>query len=304
MVSRLKSPFQINLANLVENRVEEVPVNQPIHPVKRLSKQSQLLSQPGSEMSNVPSTQGLSEEWSEPSSLGDLTPSEHPESNRSNAPGQSQPEHLPNHKSSSELEIKHKDDDVLGNEELYSAQTHLSPKDENLPISGPLREALSIIVQDSNRDDLVVEPVKLQSSQKNSHQLRAFTISFLKNERNLTVNSSISSSSSSSSSISEAFHQLLLCSSTPVSNILTNGTSLIKSCSMKSHSRALKQSVKPGTSNASEPNHTRKVMLLSGSNLRNMDWSYVQASHCSFEMSTSNKISRVIKVSTSKDYNS
>ncbi|CAH7681891.1 hypothetical protein PPACK8108_LOCUS14562 [Phakopsora pachyrhizi] len=224
MVSRLKSPFQINLANLVENRVEEVPVNQPIHPVKRLSKQSQLLSQPGSEMSNVPSTQGLSEEWSEPSSLGDLTPSEHPESNRSNAPGQSQPEHLPNHKSSSELEIKHKDDDVLGNEELYSAQTHLSPKDENLPISGPLREALSIIVQDSNRDDLVVEPVKLQSSQKNSHQLRAFTISFLKNERNLTVNSSISSSSSSSSSISEAFHQLLLCSSTPVSNILTNGT--------------------------------------------------------------------------------
>ncbi|CAH7688648.1 hypothetical protein PPACK8108_LOCUS23636 [Phakopsora pachyrhizi] len=65
-----------------------------------------------------------------------LPPSEHPESNRSNTP----------------LEIEHKDedseddddddddDDVLGNEELYSAKTHLSPKDEILPISGPLKE--------------------------------------------------------------------------------------------------------------------------------------------------------------------
>ncbi|KAI8456817.1 hypothetical protein BY996DRAFT_8439468 [Phakopsora pachyrhizi] len=61
------------------------------------------------------------------------------------------PEHLPNHQSSSKLEIEHKDkdseeedddddDDVLGNEKLYSTQTHLSPKDEILPISGPLRE--------------------------------------------------------------------------------------------------------------------------------------------------------------------
>ncbi|CAH7683410.1 hypothetical protein PPACK8108_LOCUS16900 [Phakopsora pachyrhizi] len=57
-------------------------------------------------------------------------------------------EHLPNHQSSSKLEIEYKDkdseeednDDVLGNEELYSTQTHLSPKDEILPISGPLRE--------------------------------------------------------------------------------------------------------------------------------------------------------------------
>ncbi|CAH7687021.1 hypothetical protein BY996DRAFT_6598564 [Phakopsora pachyrhizi] len=78
-----------------------------------------------------------------------LPPSEHPESYWSNTPGLSQPEHLPNHQSSSKLEIEPKDedseeeedDDVLGNEELYSAQTHLSPKDEILPISGPLREA-------------------------------------------------------------------------------------------------------------------------------------------------------------------
>ncbi|CAH7683822.1 hypothetical protein PPACK8108_LOCUS17566 [Phakopsora pachyrhizi] len=216
--SRPKSPSQINLANLVENWGGG---DQPIHPVKQLSKQSQPFSQPGSEMSNVPSTQELSEEWSEPSSLGSLPPSEHPESNRSNAPGRSQPEHLANHQSSSKLEIKRKDeeseddDDVLGDEGLYSAQTHLSPKDEILPIYSPSREVLHIIVQDLNRDDLVAEPVKLQSSQKNYHWLRAFTISILKNERNLTINSSRSSSSSSSSSISEVFHQLLPCSSTP-----------------------------------------------------------------------------------------
>ncbi|KAI8442764.1 hypothetical protein BY996DRAFT_6428852 [Phakopsora pachyrhizi] len=241
-------------------------------------------------MSNVPSTQELSEEWSEPSSLG------------SNAPGRSQPEHLPNHQSSSKLEIKRKDeeseddDDVLGDEELYSAQTHLSPKDEILPISSPSREVLHIIVQDLNWDDLVAEPVKLQSSQKNYHWLRAFAISVLKNERNLTINSSRSSSSSSSSSISEAFHQLLPRSSTPVSNMLTNGISRIKSCSLKSHSRPLKQSVNspvfmstksfnnsldplqssqshssdiigPGTSHASERNPTRAETFLSGSNL-------------------------------------
>ncbi|CAH7683002.1 hypothetical protein PPACK8108_LOCUS16214 [Phakopsora pachyrhizi] len=168
-----------------------------------------------------------------------LPPSEHPESNRSNTPGQSQPEHLPNHQSSYKLEIKRKDeeseddDDFLGNEELYSAQTHLSPKDEILSISSPLREVLPIIFQDLNLDDLLAEPVKI---------------------------------------------------------------SLIKSCGLKSHSRLLKQSVKslvfmstksfnnslyplqssqshssdiirPGTSHASEWNHTRGVTFLSGSNL-------------------------------------
>ncbi|CAH7685406.1 hypothetical protein PPACK8108_LOCUS19921 [Phakopsora pachyrhizi] len=225
-----------------------------------------------------------------------LPPSEHPESNRSNAPGQSQPEHLANHQSSSKLEIKCKDEESEGDEELYSAQTHLSPKDEILPIYSPSREVLHIIVQDLNGDDLVAEPVKLQSSQKNYHWLRAFTISVLKNERNLTINSSRSSSSSFSSSISEAFHQLLPRSSTPVSNMLTNRISLIKSCSLKPHSRPLKQSVKspvfmstksfnnsldpiqssqshssdiirPGTSHASERNPTRAETFLSGSNL-------------------------------------
>ncbi|CAH7675762.1 hypothetical protein PPACK8108_LOCUS10811 [Phakopsora pachyrhizi] len=178
------------------------------------------------------------------------------------------------------------------NEELYSAQAHLSPKDEILPISGPLTEVLPIIVQDLNWDYLGAEPLKLQPSQKSSHRLRAFTISVLKNERNLTVNSS----RSSSSSISEAFHQLLPCSSTPVSNMFTNRISLIKSRSLKSHSRPFKQSVKspvfmstkslnnsldplqssqshssdivrPGTSHASERNHTGAVTFLSGSNL-------------------------------------
>ncbi|CAH7687364.1 hypothetical protein PPACK8108_LOCUS22143 [Phakopsora pachyrhizi] len=54
-----------------------------------------------------------------------LPPSEYPESNRSNTPGQSWPENLPNHQLSSKLEIEHKDedseeedtdDDFLGNE--------------------------------------------------------------------------------------------------------------------------------------------------------------------------------------------
>ncbi|KAI8449378.1 hypothetical protein BY996DRAFT_6597346 [Phakopsora pachyrhizi] len=40
-----------------------------------------------------------------------LPPSEHPESNRSNTPGQSWPENLPNHQLSSKLEIEHKDED-------------------------------------------------------------------------------------------------------------------------------------------------------------------------------------------------
>ncbi|CAH7690263.1 hypothetical protein PPACK8108_LOCUS25555 [Phakopsora pachyrhizi] len=89
-----------------------------------------------------------------------LPPSEHPESNRSNTPGWSQPEHLPNHQSSSKLEIEPKDedseeedddDDVLGNEELYSAQKHLSTKDEILPISGLLREKVGDLTKKRDR---------------------------------------------------------------------------------------------------------------------------------------------------------
>ncbi|CAH7683830.1 hypothetical protein PPACK8108_LOCUS17583 [Phakopsora pachyrhizi] len=289
--SRPKSSSQINLANLVESWGGGGPSELSYR--SRLSHQvlGQTVDPKPLPNHNLPQSTVT---------IQALPPSEHPESNRSNTPGKSQPEHLPNHQSSSELEIKHKDEDseddddnvVLGNEELYSAQAHLSPKDEILPISGPLREVLPIIVQDLNWDDLRAEPLKLQPSQKSSHWLRAFTISVLKNERNLTINSS----RSSSSSISEAFHQLLPRSSTPVSNMFTNRISLIKSRSLKSHSRPFKQSVKspvfmstkslnnsldplqssqshssdivrPGTSHASERNHTGAVTFLSGSNL-------------------------------------
>ncbi|CAH7672158.1 hypothetical protein PPACK8108_LOCUS6955 [Phakopsora pachyrhizi] len=323
--SRPKSSSQINLANLVESwgggGPSELSYRLPDPPSPISAFEINLSTQPNNSQSSLnrslnqdqrcPIHQVLGQTV-DPKPLPDhnlpqstvtiqaLPPSEHPESNRSNTPGKSQPEHLPNHQSSSELEIKRKDEDseddddnvVLGNEELYSAQAHLSPKDEILPISGPLREVLPIIVQDLNWDDLGAEPLKLQPSQKSSHRLRAFTISVLKNERNLTVNSS----RSSSSSISEAFHQLLPCSSTPVSNIFTNRISLIKSRSLKSHSRPFKQSVKspvfmstkslnnsldplqssqshssdivrPGTSHASERNHTGAVTFLSGSNL-------------------------------------
>ncbi|KAI8459399.1 hypothetical protein BY996DRAFT_6491280 [Phakopsora pachyrhizi] len=257
--SRPKSPSLINLANLVENwggggpselsyRLPDPPspisafeINLSSH-LNRSLNQDQICS-------NVPSSQELSEEWSEPS-IRSLPPSEHPESNRSNAPGPSQPEHLANHQSSSELEIKRKDeeseddDDVLGDEELYSAQTHLSPKDEILPIYSPSREVLHIIVQDLNGDDLVAEP------------------------RNLTINSSRSSSSSFSSSISEAFHQLLPCSSTPSPVFMSTksfNNSLDPLQSSQSHSSDI---IRPGTSHASEQNPTRAEKFLSGSNLR------------------------------------
>ncbi|KAI8449175.1 hypothetical protein BY996DRAFT_6418765 [Phakopsora pachyrhizi] len=318
--SRPKSSSQINLANLVESwgggGPSELSYRLPDPPSPISAFEINLSTQPNNSQSSLNLRSRLSHQvlgqTVDPKPLPDhnlpqstvtiqaLPPSEHPESNRSNTHGKSQPEHLPNHQSSSELEIKRKDEDseddddnvVLGNEELYSAQAHLSPKDEILPISGPLREVLPIIVQDLNWDDLRAEPLKLQPSQKSSHRLRAFTISVLKNERNLTVNSS----RSSSSSISEAFHQLLPRSSTPVSNMFTNRISLIKSRSLKSHSRPFKQSVKspvfmstkslnnsldplqssqshssdivrPGTSHASERNHTGAVTFLSGSNL-------------------------------------
>ncbi|KAI8460147.1 hypothetical protein BY996DRAFT_6569837 [Phakopsora pachyrhizi] len=289
--SRPKSSSQINLANLVESwgggGPSELSYRLPDPPSPISAFEINLSTQPNNSQSSLNCSLNQDQRFLgqtvDPKPLPDhnlpqstvtiqaLPPSEHPESNRSNTPGKSQPEHLPNHQSSSELEIKRKDEDseddddnvLLGNEELYSAQAHLSPKDEILPISGPLREVLPIIVQDLNWDDLGAEPLKLQPSQKSSHRLRAFTISVLKNERNLTVNSS----RSSSSSISEAFHQLLPRSSTPVSNMFTNRISLIKICSLKSHSRPFKQSVKPGTSHASERNHTGAVMFLSGSNL-------------------------------------
>ncbi|KAI8453175.1 hypothetical protein BY996DRAFT_6597027 [Phakopsora pachyrhizi] len=238
--SRPKSPSQINLANLVENwggggpselsyRLPDSP--SPISAFEiNLSTQSNN-SQSRSEMSNVPSSQ-------------ELNPYHNKNTQNLTA----------NHQSSSELEIKRKDeeseddDDVLGDEELYSAQTHLSPKDEILPIYSPSRE--------------------LQSSQKNYHWLRAFTILVLKNERNLTINSSRSSSSSFSSSISEAFHQLLPCSSTPSPVFMSTksfNNSLDPLQSSQSHSSDI---IRPGTSHASERNPTRAETFLSGSNLK------------------------------------
>ncbi|KAI8460518.1 hypothetical protein BY996DRAFT_6509313 [Phakopsora pachyrhizi] len=301
--SRPKSSSQINLANLVESwgggGPSELSYRLPDPPSPISAFEINLSTQPNNSQSSLNHSLNQDQRFLgqtvDPKPLPDhnlpqstvtiqaLPPSEHPESNRSNTPGKSQPEHLPNHQLSSELEIKRKDEDseddddnvVLGNEELYSAQAHLSPKDEILPISGPLREVLPIIVQDLNWDDLGAEPLKLQPSQKSSHRLRAFTISVLKNERNLTVNSS----RSSSFSISEAFHQLLPRSSTPVSNMFTNRISLIKSLFMstkslnnsldplqssQSHSSDI---IRPGTSHASERNHTGAVTFLSGSNL-------------------------------------
>ncbi|KAI8460896.1 hypothetical protein BY996DRAFT_6409046 [Phakopsora pachyrhizi] len=48
-----------------------------------------------------------------------LPPSEHPESNRSNTPGQSWPENLPNHQLSSKLEIERKDEDKIWIEDMF-----------------------------------------------------------------------------------------------------------------------------------------------------------------------------------------
>ncbi|KAI8458977.1 hypothetical protein BY996DRAFT_6460993 [Phakopsora pachyrhizi] len=173
--SRPKSPSQINLANLVENwggggpselsyRLPDPP--SPISAFEiNLSTQSNN-SQSRSEMSNVPSSQELSEEWSEPSSLGSDYPYHHKNTQNLTA----------NHQSSSELEIKRKDeeseddDDVLGDEELYSAQTHLSPKDEILPIYSPSREVackVTIITEElSLRMDARNELKMLKRSQK------------------------------------------------------------------------------------------------------------------------------------------
>ncbi|CAH7676793.1 hypothetical protein PPACK8108_LOCUS11892 [Phakopsora pachyrhizi] len=262
--SRPKSSSQINLANLVESwgggGPSELSYRLPDPPSPISAFEINLSTQPNnsqSSLNHVPcniNPRIKSGVTVDPKPLPDhnlpqstvriqaLPPSEHPESNRSNTPGKSQPEHLPNHQSSSELEIKRKDEDseddddnvVLGNEELYSTQAHLSPKDEILPISGPLREVLPIIVQDLNWDDLGAEPLKLQPSQKSSHRLRAFTISVLKNERNLIP--------------PDHPHP-------PFQKPFTN-------CYLAQSDQEL-----PGTSHASERNHTGAVTFLSGSNL-------------------------------------
>ncbi|KAI8452252.1 hypothetical protein BY996DRAFT_6604035 [Phakopsora pachyrhizi] len=173
--SRPKSPSQINLSNLVENWATGYQIHhnqsQPLrstYPPSQTTLKA-VLTILSTRVRDVPCTinprfeSGVTVDLKplpdhnlpqRTLTIQALPPSEHPESNRSNTPGQSQPEHLPNHQLSSKLEIECKDedseeedtdDDVLGNEKLDSAQTHLSPKDEILPISGPLREALPII---------------------------------------------------------------------------------------------------------------------------------------------------------------
>ncbi|KAI8455419.1 hypothetical protein BY996DRAFT_6514895 [Phakopsora pachyrhizi] len=166
--SRPKSPSQINLANLVENwggggpselsyRLPDPPSPIPAFEIN-LSTQSNnsqsrlncslnqdqrcpMYHQPKNQVRSSLSHQVLGQTV-DPKPLPNhnlpqhtvtiqaLPPSEHPESK------------------SSKLEIECKneeDDDVLGNEELYSAQMHLYTKDEILPISGPLRENLDLV---------------------------------------------------------------------------------------------------------------------------------------------------------------
>ncbi|KAI8445063.1 hypothetical protein BY996DRAFT_6619411 [Phakopsora pachyrhizi] len=178
--SRPKSPSQINLANLVENwggvGSSELSYRLPDPPSPISAFEINLSTQSNNSQSRLnrslyqdqrcPMYHQTKDQTVDPKPLPNhnlpqrtvtiqaLPPSEHPESNRSNTPGWSQPEHLPNHQSSSKLEIEPKDedseemdddDDVLGNEELYSAQKHLSTKDEILPISGLLRENLDLV---------------------------------------------------------------------------------------------------------------------------------------------------------------
>ncbi|KAI8442892.1 hypothetical protein BY996DRAFT_6508633 [Phakopsora pachyrhizi] len=129
-----ESPSQINLANLMEKWGGEGPselsyrLPDPPSPISafeiNLSTRHQVLGQTVDPKPlpnhNLPQCTVI---------IQALPPSEHPKTNRSNTPGEEEEE----------------DDDVLGNEELYSTQTHLSPKDEILPISVPLRENLNLV---------------------------------------------------------------------------------------------------------------------------------------------------------------
>ncbi|CAH7666250.1 hypothetical protein PPACK8108_LOCUS586 [Phakopsora pachyrhizi] len=130
--SRPESPSQIKLANLVENWgggcPSELSYRLPDAPSPILAFEINLSTLSKDSQSSL----NLLGKTVDPKPLPNcdlpqhtvitqaLTPSEHPEYNRSNTPGEEED-----------------DDDVLGNEELYSAQTHLSPKDEILPIPGP-----------------------------------------------------------------------------------------------------------------------------------------------------------------------
>ncbi|KAI8444523.1 hypothetical protein BY996DRAFT_6469563 [Phakopsora pachyrhizi] len=107
--SRPKSPSQIDLANLAENwggravltilstRIRDVPCT--INPRFESGVTVDPKPLPNYDLPQRTLT------------IQALPPSEHPESNRSNTPGQSWPENLPNHQLSSKLEIEHKDED-------------------------------------------------------------------------------------------------------------------------------------------------------------------------------------------------
>ncbi|KAI8447914.1 hypothetical protein BY996DRAFT_6531510 [Phakopsora pachyrhizi] len=128
--SRPKSPSQINLANLAENwgggGPSELSYGLPDPPSPISAFEINLSTQSNDSQSNVPCTINPRFESGvtvDPKPLPNydlpqrtltiqaLPPSEHPESNRSNTPGQSWPENLPNHQLSSKLEIEHKDED-------------------------------------------------------------------------------------------------------------------------------------------------------------------------------------------------
>ncbi|KAI8455617.1 hypothetical protein BY996DRAFT_6508141 [Phakopsora pachyrhizi] len=135
-----ESPSQINLANLMEKwgggGPSELSYRLPDPPSPISAFEINLSTQSNNSQSSL----NLLGQTVDPKPLPNhnlpqctviiqaLPPSEHPKSNRSNTPGEEED-----------------DDDVLGNEELYSTQTHLSPKDEILPISGPLRENLNLV---------------------------------------------------------------------------------------------------------------------------------------------------------------
>ncbi|KAI8452465.1 hypothetical protein BY996DRAFT_6507923 [Phakopsora pachyrhizi] len=133
--SRPKSPSQINLANLAENwgggGPSELSYGLPDPPSPISAFEINLSTQSNDSQSSLNHSLNQDQRcpmYHQPKTVDPkplpnydlpqrtltiqaLPPSEHPESNRSNTPGQSWPENLPNHQLSSKLEIEHKDED-------------------------------------------------------------------------------------------------------------------------------------------------------------------------------------------------
>ncbi|KAI8450494.1 hypothetical protein BY996DRAFT_6494841 [Phakopsora pachyrhizi] len=134
--SRPKSPSQINLANLVENwgggGPSELSYRLPDPPSPISAFEINLSTQSNDSQSSLNHSLNQDQRcpmYHQPKTVDPkplpnhdlpqrtltiqaLPPSEHPESNRSNTPGKSWPENLPNHQLSSKLEIEHKDEDI------------------------------------------------------------------------------------------------------------------------------------------------------------------------------------------------